>query len=121
MGGGVKPLVELLQPSRPDGGYNHVQTQANAALALSCVCRNHLPNQTTVSEYGGLAQLGVLMRQGGGSRGDTMGVGVVEAEAVRVHNAAHAASHNAAHAASHDAVHAASHAAAARRPRLISL
>lgn len=40
------------------------------------ICRNHTANQTTIAEYGGLAQLGTLMRHNGKE-----GPGVVEAEA----------------------------------------
>ena len=73
--GGIKPLVELLNASRPDGGHNGPTVQANAALALTYVCRGHTANQTTAAEYGCLGQLGVMAR--GGGRGD----GAVEAEA----------------------------------------
>ena len=76
--GGIRPLVESLQPSRPDGSPSKPITQANAALALQHLCRNHTPNQTTVAEYGGLGQLGTLMRP---DRNNKDGPGVVEAEA----------------------------------------
>lgn len=49
--GGIKPLTELLQPSRPDGAHNTPIVQANAALALTYICRGHTDNQTTAAEY----------------------------------------------------------------------
>ena len=73
--GGIRPLVELLQPSAGGGGggstaAHHVQAakeqlmrvQANAALALNSICRANTANQTAVSEYGGLPKLGMLLK-----------------------------------------------------------
>lgn len=73
--GGMRPLTEMLQPSRSDGTHNMPLTQANAALAIMHICRNHTENQTTVAEYGALGQLGTLMRHSNGA------AGMVEAEA----------------------------------------
>ena len=73
--GGLKPLVEQLQSSRPDGGHNSTLSQANAALALGTICRKNEPNQSAVAELGALSQLGTLLRTSNGSKG------MVEAEA----------------------------------------
>ncbi len=57
--GGIKPLVELSQASRGEhvgGGTNPDFVQANACLALSCVCRNNEPNQSAVADLGKTAE-----------------------------------------------------------------
>ena len=61
---GLKPLVEQLLPSRPDGESNTPLTQANAALALTWMCRHNLANQSAVADLGGLAQLCGLLKRG---------------------------------------------------------
>ena len=74
--GGVKPLVELLQPSLPDGRSNTPVVQANAACALSAICHGNVANQTAAASFGCLGQLSVMAR--GNSKGE---YGLVEAEA----------------------------------------
>ena len=61
---GLRPLVEQLLPSRPDGESNTPLTQANAALALTWMCRHNLANQSAVADLGGLAQLCGLLKRG---------------------------------------------------------
>ena len=61
---GLKLLVEQLLPSRPDGESNTPLTQANAALALTWMCRHNLANQIAVADLGGLAQLCGLLKRG---------------------------------------------------------
>ena len=63
--GGIKPLVELSQASRGEhvgGGTNPDFVQANACLALSCVCRNNEPNQSAVADLGALPRLAILCK-----------------------------------------------------------
>ena len=63
--GGIKPLVELIQASRDEhvgGGTNPDFVQANACLALSCVCRNNEPNQSAVADLGALPRLAILCK-----------------------------------------------------------
>ena len=63
--GGIHPLVQLLQATREgtyEGDSNPDFVQANAALALNCVCRGNAANQSAVSDLGGLPRLGILCR-----------------------------------------------------------
>ena len=55
--GGIRPLVELL--NGPSGGGTipipkewSQRVQANAALAIACVCRGNSANQTSVADLG---------------------------------------------------------------------
>lgn len=73
--GGIRPLVEQLNVTRPDGeNQNTPLSQANAALALTWICHRHEENQSAVADLGGVAQLGVLLKRGSAEN-------VVEAEA----------------------------------------
>ena len=72
--GGIKPLTELLNHGRPDGGHNSPTVQGNAALALAYICRGHTANQTVAAEYGCLGQLGTM------ARGSDKSDGLIEAE-----------------------------------------
>ena len=70
---------------RLDGATNPITVQANAALALACVCRGNKANQDVVADLGGLPQLSVLLRPANpqGLPSDAPGhlPGFVEAEA----------------------------------------
>ena len=71
---GIRPLVEQLLPTRPDGDSNTALSQANAALALTWICRSNTANQHAVAELGGITQICVLLKRGAPD-------GLVEAEA----------------------------------------
>lgn len=74
---GLRTLVDQLQPSRTDGSKNVPLSQANAALAIGCICQHHPANQAIVADLGGVAQLCTLMRQGSATSFN----GIVECEA----------------------------------------